>query len=354
MRAAQWTALIFLLTIGALFFIRFLTGSSQGAEDPTRPDLGGLAPIMTPPPEQLERARFIPEGGDLVDLAVRGDRMAILGRDGWLYSSGDSSRGWFGDHTPGSPDWIDRPISIALGESEVFILDERRLLVSVWDTLGTRTGDLSLPISSTLAHRPTKVLLGPKGRLLVVVQRINMDGTASWDIVAFDSLGSATSLVSIPNQSETMIFQEPLLSVSGSTLMSMDPLTQGLSSVDPASGWVTSVAQREDPPFWLVPRRHVRSYRQLLGRMGGTMAKLSALPEFWPSVRDFTIRDDGSLLLTVTATEDRWHVEYLDPGATPLARFNLDGFVQPLFLSDGRAFLAEEGINETVIYEFVF
>ena len=84
------------------------------------------------------------------------------------------------------------------------------------------------------------------------------------------------------------------------------------------------------------------------------MAKLSALPEFWPSVRDFTIRDDGSLLLTVTATEDRWHVEHLDPGATPLARFNLDGFVQPLFLSDGRAFLAEEDINETVIYEFVF
>ena len=354
MRAAQWTALIFLVTISALYLIRFLTGSSQGAEDPRRPDLGNLAPIMTPLPKQLERARFTPEGGDLVDLAVRGDRMAILGRDGWLYSSEDSSRGWFGDHTPGSPDWIDRPISIALGESEVFILDGRRSLISVWDTLGTRTGDLSLPISSTLAYRPTKVLLGPKGHPLVVVQRIDMDGTASWDIVAFDSLGSASSLVSIPNQAETMIFQEPLLSVSGSTLMSMDPLTQGLSSVDPASGRVTSVAQRGDPPFWLVPHRHVRSYKQLLGRMGGPMAQLSALPEFWPSVRDFTIRDDGSLLLTVTATEDRWHVEYLDPGATPLARFNLDGFVQPLFLSDGRAFIAEEGINETVIYEFVF
>ena len=84
------------------------------------------------------------------------------------------------------------------------------------------------------------------------------------------------------------------------------------------------------------------------------MGSLSALPTVWPSVRDFTVREDGSLLLMVTATEDRIHIEHLSPEAAPIGRFNLDGFDHPVFLSDGRAFIVTEGIEETVIYELVF
>ena len=151
-----------------------------------------------------------------------------------------------------------------------------------------------------------------------------------------------------------MIFQEPLLSRHGSALFTVHALTHEISRLDAESTGIGFVAGRDDPPLWYVPHRHVREYRELLGSMAGPMAALSALPEFWPSVRDFTVRDDGSLVLTVTATEDRRHVEHLSARAVPLGRFNLDGFAEPLFLSNGRAFIADERLDETVIHEFIF
>jgi hypothetical protein len=354
MRAAQWTVLTFVGAIGALLVLAPSTTGPEGTEDATAPDLGRLAPVMAPPPEETERARFVPEAGTVVDLAVEQGRMVILCREGWRYHSGGTSRGWFGDPSPGSPDWLDRPVAVALGEGKVYVLEAGRFLVSVWDTLGSRTGVLALPVGSTSAHRPTRLLLGPDNAPLVVVQQFNEDGTASWDIVAFDSRANPRTLLSLPNQQETMIFQEPILALRGRELLSMDPLNHDLSRVDAESKALSVVAQREDPPLWFVPQRHVQGYQQLQGRMSGPMAALSALPRTWPSVRDFTVREDGSLLLTVTATEDRLHVEHLSPVAVPLGRLNLDGFAQPLFLSKGRAFIADEGLDETVIHEFVF
>lgn len=354
MRAAHWTIALFFFAIGGLLLLRLSPGESRAGENPAIPDLGTLAPIMNPPPQRVERARFVPEVGAVVELAAQGDKMVILSSKGWLFQSGASSHGWFGDPTPGSPAWLDRAVSVALGEGDVYILDERRSTVSVWDTLGIRTGEFPIPVRADLVQQPKRVLIGPTGDPLLVALGINMDGAAAWTILAIDSLGGTRTLDSLPSREESVIFQEPRLAVNSLSLFMIDPLTQLLSSYDQVSGGFGPPARREAPPLWFVPKRQLREYQRLLGRMGGTLARLSALPEHWPSVQDFTVRADGSILLVVTATEDRFHIEHLTSGTVPIGRFNLDGFDRPLFLSDGRAFIAEEGINETVIYEFIF
>jgi hypothetical protein len=354
MRAAHWTIALFFFAIGGLLLFRLSPRDSRAGEDPVSPDLGALAPLMRPLPQRVERARFVPETGAVVELAAQGDKMVILSSKGWLFQSGESSRGWFGDPTPGSPAWLDRAVSVALGKGEVYILDERRSTVSIWDTLGVRTGEFPISPRTDLVQQTKQIILGSTGDLLLVVLGINMDGDAAWTILAMDSLGGSRTVDSLPSRDESMIFQEPRLALDSLSLLMVETLTQRLSSFDRDSGSFTPRSQRDRPPLWYIPQRNIREYQKILGRMRGTMGSLSALPTVWPSVRDFTVREDGSLLLMVTATEDRIHIEHLSPEAAPIGRFNLDGFDQPVFLSDGRAFIVSEGLEETVIYELVF
>lgn len=354
MRATHWTSITFLTAIGVLLLFQLPFGEAESSSDPTLPDRGNLAPLLSPLPRLVERVRVVPEMGPVVDLATLHDQMVLLSSKGWLLHSGGVSRGWFGDPTPGSPTWLDHGVSVAVGEGEVSILDARRSSVSVWDTVGNRVREIPIPIEATLAQQPKQLLLGPEGEILALLLKVNLDGSASFDIMALDPLGGARTVATLPKQGETMLFQEPRLAWAPSSLLMMDPLTHSLSSLTLSSGQVTQLPSRVAPPLWSVPRSHVREYEKLLGRMGSTMAGLSQLPPEWPSVRDFSVRPDGSILLAVTATEDRVHIEHLRPDGTPIGRFSLEGFAQPVFLSSGRAFLAEQRIDETVIYEFIF
>jgi hypothetical protein len=150
-----------------------------------------------------------------------------------------------------------------------------------------------------------------------------------------------------------MIFEAPLLATADSTLFAMAPLVHELARVELANGRVTSLYTRTDPPLWAVPRRHRREYSRMLNGLGAAAAQLSQLPEFWPSVRDFSVKEGGSVLVAVTAGEDRQHIELLTRELTPIGRFSPEGFVEPVFLSQGRAFVVEEGVDETVVYELI-
>jgi hypothetical protein len=289
-----------------------------------------------------------------VDLAVHDSTLVLLSSDGWLLLSGSSLRGWFGDRTPGSPSWIDQPVSVTIEAGRIHLLEARRSAVSVWDTLGSRIREIPIPRQGSLASHPKQLLSGPNGNLLVVLLRIEVDGAASWDVLGMDSLGVSRTVASFPNTEETMLFQEPRLARGSSYLLMIDPLRYEIYSLETLSGRTTRTGGRKSPPLWNVPRSRKREYQDLLARMDRTLAGLSALPEAWPSIRDLTVCRDGSLLISVTATEDRVHIEHLSPEGMPLGRFNVEGFRGPVFLSDGRAFLADQDLEETVIYEYIF
>lgn len=354
MRAAHWTLTVFLTLVGGISVVQLFGKLSTSAADHTHPHRGTLAPLMEPPPARIEAARVPPFSGPISDLAVHGESMAILSAKGWFLVDGSSTKGWFGDQRPGSPSWIEQAVSVELAPEGVFILDERRSTISLWDTEGTRLRESPLPVRATLAQQAKTILMDPEGGILALLLQIDLDGTASWDIISVDSSGVTETLLSLPNQDRTMLFQEPRVVIDGSSLLLMNPLTHKVSTLDLASRVLTPRTGRSDPPLWEVSRKEMREYQKLLGRMGGTMGALSHLPEFWPSVRDLTLREDGSILLAVSAGEDRVHVEHLSPEGAPLGRLNRDGFVEPIFLSHGRVFLVEEETEETVIYEFIF
>jgi hypothetical protein len=213
--------------------------------------------------------------------------------------------------------------------------------------------DLRIPSGSTYAQRPTQMLLGPRRSPLVALQRVETDGEAFWDLLAFGPRGEVEPVLSLPRPSRSMVFSEPLLAFQDSTLLSMAPLTHGLSRVDLRTGRLAGISNRVDPPMWYVPRRHRREYRRMVRGLGGNAAGLAGLPDLWPSVRDFTVRDDGSLLVAVTAGEDRVHIELLTRELEPLGRFSDAGFLESVFLSQGRAFIAEERMDGTVIHELL-
>jgi len=242
---------------------------------------------------------------------------------------------------------------MALGPDLVYVLDQERSVVAVWDREGRRREDLPIPLGSTHAQRPTQIVLDSRGSILVTLQRVESGGEAFWDLIAFDALGRPARTLSLSIPPRSMVFAEPLLSSTDSALFSMAPLTHELALIDLETGWVESVSARVDPPLWHVPLHRRREYRRMIARLGGTASRMSELPEFWPSIRDFTVRPDGSLLLAVTAGEDRMHIEQLTPSLRPVRRFNEGGFSQPLFLSGGRVFLVEEQPDRTVVHELV-
>ncbi len=206
-----------------------------------------------------------------------------------------------------------------------------------------------------------RLSLSPQGRPLVTVQKINAQGAAAWEILGSPepagvsegqrAKGEFRPLLSLPSQSPHMVFEEPLLAWSDSALFAINPLTLEVSQIDLVQGSSSLVHRRADPPLWLVPGKQRREYGRVLSGLGGVAAQRSALPKFWPSVRDFTSSPEGCFLVSLTAGENRQHIEVLTTEMIPLARFTPDGFSQPVFLSHGRAFVAEEGVEETVLYE---
>jgi len=353
MRAARWTFLFFLASLAATAWALLASTGPAGAEDPRHPDEGTLAPFLPPPPRPIPLVTVPGSLGTVLDLSIRSDGVAVLAREGWLLQSGPSSVTWIRDRIPGSPDWLGRPGSIALGPEFVYVLDQGRSVVSVWDREGRRKEDLPIPLGSTYVQHPTQLVLAPRGSLLVTLQRVEAGGGAFWDLLAFHGRGRPARAVSIPMTSRSMVFSEPLLSPADSTLLSMGPLTHELARIDLEAGGLESLYTRVDPPLWRVPLRRRREYRRRMAGLGGTASVLTELPEFWPSVRDFTVRHDGSVLLAVTAGEDRVHVEHLTASMRPLRRLSEEGFLQPLFLAGGRAFLVEEHPDRTVVHELV-
>ncbi len=351
MRAARWT-LLFASTLAlGLTGARFLALGPSGSENPTRPDRGVLGPVLDPGPSKEEVAQVPPEAGAVVDVASCDDRLAVLTSEGWSLTTPDTTLTWRGSRTPGSPGWIERLSTIALDTTRLYVLDEGRSVVGVWDLQGKPVGEISIPFETTYAQRPTQLLLDPQGRPTVTLLRAEAEGEGYWDLLAFDSAGTRVRTLSLPGESRSLVFGQPLMAATPMGLLSFSPLTHELSRVDLEEGTVIRVSVRDDPPLWVVPRRHRREYRRMLQGLGAAAARMAELPEFWPSVRDFTVRMDGTLLVAVTAGEARQHIELLTEEARPLGRFNLEGFEEPVFLSGGRAFLAEEGTEETRIYE---
>lgn len=354
MRTAQWTFFLLLATLLSLAGLQWGALQPDGPGNPAAPGRGALAPVLDPPPPLRERARLSNPPGQIVDLDANDQGMAVLARNGWTYRSRGTAGGWYGEETPGAPRWLSRPESIALSDSSVFILEPDRSILSVWDTTGVRLGEIPIPIRRDMAQRATRVIVGPSGDPVVVLQGLDQDGTAFWEIVELDGNGRLTGLVSLPNQEPTAIFQEPQLAAWGEALLAMSTLSQNLWAADLEHNQRFPVASRESPPFWALPQVERRKHDQILSRMSRAMAARAQLPEYWPSVREFTVRDDGTILQSTATGETTIQIEMLDPRLHPLGRANKDGFKDPVFLAGGRAFLAREQTEETIIYEIRF
>jgi hypothetical protein len=353
MRAAHGLVMVLILSMGALVSVLLSNAGPHGMEDPARPDRGELAPFERAVP-LVPLVRVPEEAGRVVDVAVSGDALAFLTRSHWYLHTGDTLRGAFGDPTPGSPDWISRPVSVAVGEDVVYVLDAGRFAVSVWDKGGARLGEIHLRTGEELSVQPTQVLLAPGGNLVVLSLAVYGDGTGRWEARSYPpEVENSETLLLLEGRARSFIFDRPYLASHGGRLLGAMALGQAFFHLRPGSGLMEPLFQRPDPPLWYVPLRQQRRYAGILGRMGGAAAGLSQLPEFWPSVRGLTVRPDGSFILVVTAGEDHQHLELLAPEGRPLRRFNLEGFLDPVFVHGGRAFLVREDLNETVIYEFV-
>jgi len=366
MRAAHGLVVVLALSIATLALVLFAGRRSEGLEDPARPDLGVLAPFKGEVP--LVPVARIPGGaGRIVDLAVSGEALAVLTRNRWYIRNGQGGegvRGGFGDPTAGSPDWMARPVSIAMSGDAVYVLDAGRFLVSVWDTGGVRRGEVPLRPGDELSLQPMQVLVGPEGDLIVLSLSISREGVGRWVASTYGQVGvqavrarseedSTARVFAVEGRASSFIFHRPFMATHQESLLGAMALDQSFFRVRPGSGNLEPLFQRPDPPRWDVPLSQQRRYADILSRMGGVAASLSRLPEQWPSIRGLTVRPDGSFLLAVAAGEVHQHLELLSPEGIPLRRLNQDGFVDPVFVHGGRAFMVSEDLDETVIYEFV-
>lgn len=354
MRTAQWTLLPFLAAVLTVGGVHFYLISDEGLQNPAEPMKGDLAPVLDPSPPKIERTRLPETPGRLIDLDAEEERIVVLTRNGWLFSSGEDLQAWHGETTAGSPNWLSSPESIALDGEVVFVLESQRSILSVWDTTGARLGEVRIPLRRDLAQRPTRVIVGPSGRPVVVLQGMDQDGTGYWEILELGRDGMVTGFVSLPSTDRTAIYQEPQLAVRGPALLAMSTLSQELWAVDLEHGQLHPVAKRRAPPLWPIPREERRKHDRVLARMSEAMASLAQLPDYWPSVREFTVLDDGTILQATSAGEVAVQIEQLTSRLEPLGRANPSGFSQPVFLTRGRAFVAEETVEETLIYEIVF
>jgi hypothetical protein len=365
MRAAHGLVIVLSLAVGMLVWILLPKEGSRGMGDPARPDRGVFAPFNGEVPLVL-LARIPGGAGRIVDLAADGEALAVLTRNRWYIRearAGEGVRGGFGDPVPGSPDWMARPVSIALSGDAVYVLDAGRLLVSVWDTGGVRRGEIPLRPGDELSFQPMQVLVGPGGELIVLSLSISREGVGRWEATTYGPVGvqavqargeeqAPVRVLAVEGQARSFIFHRPFLAPHQESLLGAMAQDQSFFRARPGSGELEPLFQRPDPPRWDVPLSQQRRYADILSRMGGVTASLSRLPEQWPSIRGLTIRPDGSFLLAVAAGEEHQHLELLDPGGIPLRRFNREGFTDPVFVHGGRAFMVKGDLNETVIYEF--
>lgn len=354
MRTAQWTLGIFLAATLFLGGLQISSLRGEAAQDPASPVKGTLAPVFRPPPIERLRLRLLDPPGPLVDLDVDGPRIAVLARTGWALDSGNGFPEWHGEETAGSPTWLSPAESIALAGEVVFILEPQRSILSIWDTAGARLQEISIPVRRDLAQRATRVVLGPSNRPVVVLQGMNRDGTAYWEILELNRRGEVTGLVSLPTDDEKAIYREPQLAVHGPALLAMSTLSQELWAVDLERGQLHPIAQRRSPPLWPLPRAERRKHARVLSRMPSAMAAHAQLPDYWPTLREFTVQMDGTILQATAAGEEIVQLEQLSLLLDPLGRANLEGFSQPVFLARGRAFVAYEGVEETRVHEIIF
>ena len=366
MRAAHGLVIVVSLTVGVLVWILLPGEGPRGMEDPARPDQGVLAPFNGE--AHLVPLVRIPGGaGRIVDIAASGETLAILTRNRWYIrdaQGGEGVRGGFGDPTPGSPDWLARPVSIAMSGHAVYVLDAGRLLVSVWDTGGVRRGELPLRPGDELSFQPMQVLVGPGGDLIVLSLSISREGMGRWEATTYGHVGmqavpvhgeeqAPARVFVVEGKASAFIFHRPFLAPHKESLLGAMALDQSFFRARPEAGDPEPLFQRPDPPRWDVPSSQKRRYNDILSRMGGVAASLSNLPEQWPSIRGLTVRPDGSFLLAVAAGEEHQHLELLSPEGIPLRRLNREGFTEPVFVHGGRAFMVSDDLDETVIYEFV-
>lgn len=365
MRAVHGLVIVLSLTVGVLVWILLPGEGPRGMEDPARPDRGVLAPFNGEVP--LVPLVRIPGGaGRIVDLAASGEILAILTRNRWYIRDArgaEGVRGGFGDPTPGSPDWLARPVSIAMSGHAVYVLDAGRSLVSVWDTGGVRRGEIPLRPGDELSFQPMQVLIGPGGDLIVLSLSISREGVGRWEATTYGHVGvqavrvrgeeqAPARVLAVEGKASSFIFHRPFLAPHQESLLGAMALDQSFFRARPGSGDPEPLFQRPDAPRWEVPLSQQRRYADILSRMGGVAAGLSHLPEQWPSIRGLTVRPDGSFLLAVAAGEEHQHLELLSPEGIPLRRLNRDGFTEPVFVHGGRAFMVSEDLDETVIYEF--
>ncbi len=356
MRTARWTAGIFVLALAGILGLKLARAPEGEPGDPLTPDQGLLPPLLEPPPRDSLFFSFRPEAGEVVSLAVDGDRLFLLAREGWALASGDTLRGWFGSSTPGDPEWLHRPVEIAAASGAVYILEGNRQVVSLWDTLGTRLGEMRIPGSGDLGQRPTSLHLpGPSGsEPLVVVQRLNGQEPGSWDLVRLSPDQPARILVSRAGSEGDFIYREPRITVGRGGVFWGESLTAEIFRVDQGGGVLTPAAVRRDPPRWRVPPGLRREHEKLLATLPGPVARISHLPTFWPILRDLGVRGDGSFLLAYSAAEDWMHLELLAPTGEPQGRLTQEALADPVFFSRGRVFLVREGPDRTRIHELVF
>jgi hypothetical protein len=279
--------------------------------------------------------------------------LAILCSGQWFLSDGGGLRGGFGDRSPGSPAWLARPVSIALGGGRVYVLDAGRHALTVWDTTGARLQDISLsPAASDLLTQPLQVMVGPGGVPVVLSFHLGRDGLARWEAVSHAEAEPSRMVFALPSSSPSALFDRPLLAGDGLDLLVVGALDHSVSRVEGGAGEPIPRLERAAPPLWRIPASFRRRYAGVLHRLGrGPTGAVSVLPEFWPSVRDVTVRPDGSFLLAISAGEERQHVELLDPAGIPVLRLSRDGFREPVHLDGGRVFLVRETLDHTEIHE---
>jgi len=355
MRAAHGLLWSFLALVAALLATLHLTRSDEGREDPSTPDQGALAPLPDRLPSSLPLATLEGGAGSVQDVAARDGTVAVLMDQSWYLVRNDSVLGPFGDAVAGAPGWLSRPVSIAIAsDGRTFVLDAGRRAVSVWGANGVWVGDVPVPGGDGAPLPPAQVVVGPSDQAQVLSLQIDLDGDARWVLHGLGPEGGAEVWFSIAAREGVAVFDRPLLAYHDGRLHGVNALDHASFAWYPEGDGLRPLGRRPEPPLWIVPRRIRREHQQMISAFGGgAPAAYSQLPAMWPSVRDVTVRRDGSVLMLVTAGEDRQHIELLTAALVPRWRFNAEGFTEPVFLDGGRAFMVEVKMAETVISEFV-
>ncbi len=350
MPLSRWSALLSAALVLALIIFRIALEFGPSTSDPSVPDRGILPPPVGPV-EWIEVARLDPVVGEIIDIDARGDRILYLTGTSWALQTGDQVSAWIGDEEAGSPDWLGRPVSAALGDGQVLVLEgpERRL--RIWNEDGEPGASLAIPVASDLAMQLHSVKRGPGGDSWVTAYAANADGSAAWTISRIADDGATVTVDSLPAETSDAIFRGPLLYwTTEQEAIRVDPIDLGFLPVG-SDGSRGEKASWKDAPRWRVPRRQYGEYERLRARMPASMARHAALPDDWPVLRDVDMTPAGLLIAKVSAGEDHTHVIILDSNLSPVGRLTLDAFIDPVFLSGGRVFRVTEEFDEMVIHE---